>query len=411
MELATTRTAVTAETSLPTGNVIRFKAEGLNRQRTGTHAKIALGCDSMVLAWGYTNIDRDEDRVRLANSAWRALPEALQAVYTNEAMTHDLGLFALQAWDAWVETEAPLMVVGNPNRVPVKFWLKPHISKGGGTILFGPPGKGKSYVAMLMAISIEMGLQGLWAADQAKVLFVNLERSAESIQQRLGSVNSALGIDPTNPLLILNARGKRLIDVAGVIERTVEKEGIEVVFIDSISRAGMGDLTENAPVNQMMDLMNGIAPSWLGLGHSPRGDDSHVYGGVHFDAAADIMIQQIADQRDKEMGVALKVTKSNDIGKQDLRLIALGFDDAGLCKVWQPGQTEFPELMLEGGPQLNRVERVIQYLQVAGKATTSEIADETALDAGNVSRLLHARHDIFYIHSKDGRKIFYAMRE
>ena len=70
------------------------------------------------------------------------------------------------------------------------FDLAPYIVKGGGTILFGPPERMKTMTAMTMAICIDAGLSYPFASvSQSPVLYVNLERPAESMQRRLGCLN------------------------------------------------------------------------------------------------------------------------------------------------------------------------------------------------------------------------------
>jgi len=403
--------SVVTEIALETNNVIRFRVQGIYKSRTGTHGTLQLYIDTMLMSYsGGINIDRDEDRVRLVNSAYKQLPEPLQSFYSIENMKRDLTVFCSRAWDVWVDAETPLEIVGNPYREPITFLLKPFLTKGGGTILFGPPGRGKSYIGMLMAASMQHGLQSLWATEQSKVLFVNLERSAESVQQRIGAVNSALGLEPTLPMLVLNARGRRLVDVSGIIERAVSKHEVEIVILDSLSRAGMGDLTDNTAVNATMDIMNSVSPSWLGLGHSPRQDASHIYGGIHFDAASDVMVQQISEHQPNKLGIALKITKANDIGRYPANLIGLEFDESGLARVWRPASSEFPQLVIEASSGQSLAGMVVDYLKRHGSGTPAEIVKEVDASQHDVINIL-SNNELFYFLRKQDNSIRYSLRE
>ena len=62
------------------------------------------------------------------------------------------------------------------------------------------------------------------------------------LAQRLARVNEALGLDRARELAFLNARGQRLSDVIAGIAAYGERTDGAVVILDSISRAGMGDL-------------------------------------------------------------------------------------------------------------------------------------------------------------------------
>jgi hypothetical protein len=55
---------------------------------------------------------------------------------------------------------------------------------------------------------------------------------------------------------------------------------VQIVFFDSISRAGAGDLNENQPANQVMDMLSALAPTWLAVAHmtEQEGGKSKVFG-------------------------------------------------------------------------------------------------------------------------------------
>lgn len=411
--------AVYASVKLQTGDFIRFRVWNLEQERTGVHGKLELFMNTSLLDYsGGVNIERAEERTRLCNSAYKQLTETMQGFYSLEQMKRDLAIFTSNAWEVWLENESPLQVVGSLTREPIRFWLEPFITHGGGTILFGPPGRGKSYIALLMAVCIQNGLQTLWNTEQAPVLFVNLERDDQSVAHRIGAVNNALSqleepdseFDPVDSALwVLSGKGKRLYDVSKNIEKHVREHGTQVVVLDSLSRAGMGDMNENLAVNRAMDAMNGLAPSWIGLGHTPRHDESHVYGGIHYDAAADIMVQQMAEQQETKLGVVLKITKANDIGKQQVNRIGLEFDNAGLVRLWTPDATEFPQLAVDSAYGKQPAEKVMDYLKEHGEATTTEISNDTGIAMPNVSSILHT--DMFTFTRKDGRNTYYKINE
>src|SRR6185295_8453762 len=112
---------------------------------------------------------------------------------------------------------------------------------------FGREGGGKTNSALIMAVSTDAGVPGPFGtpARPCKVLFVNLERSAESVRSRLARVNRLLGLPADRRLLMLHARGRPLRDVLPQIQRSVSDRGVGVVFLDSISRSGAGSLVED----------------------------------------------------------------------------------------------------------------------------------------------------------------------
>jgi len=210
---------------------------------------------------------------------------------------------------------------------------------------------------------------------QANVLYVNLERDAASMARRLANVNEALGLPRNRPLAFQNARGKTLTDTMGAVEAYVKKRNIELVMLDSISRSGFGDLNENRPVNAIMDALNGVAKAWMAIAHTPRADETHVYGSQMFEAAADVMIQMTSQEgRTRDlMGVALQVTKANDIPKPPMRFWGLEFAEGGygLKSIWSARESEFPTLA--AGKRMSIEEGVLAFLEREQPATVSAI--------------------------------------
>jgi len=401
---------------LETKDLIVFSGESVRRDRTGVHARVGIALNSTELAWTNFNVERDEDRTRLANSAYKRLNGVADYISATELKGY-LDNFCSRLWGATLDATMPEDLEGAEHPQPVEFLLEPFIVAGGGTILFGPPGRGKSWTLLLMAISMDSGINVLWPVTQTPVLFINLERSKSSIQQRIGRVNQALGLPRTRPLLTINARGKSLSDVIDSARQAVKAHGIRCVFLDSISRAGFGDLNENRPVNAIIDALNGLSESWLGLAHTPRADDTHAYGSVHFDAGADVMVQ-LTSQQDEylgaPLGIGLQVTKQNDFAKAmgRLRVIALDFDTEGLTSVRVSDKVEFPEIEEQAGQKENMESAVRGFLLANGLATANHIADGIGRSRETVSRFLSANRTKFYqaVNERDKRSPLYGIR-
>jgi len=90
--------------------------------------------------------------------------------------------------------------------------------------------------------------------------------------------------------------------------------------------------------------------------------------------------------------------------------LALEFDDtdedSDLAAI-RPARTgEFPEL--SASKAMSKLETVELYVTQVGKATTSQIAQETGMDVGNVSRLLN-KSGKFVVIEKKGREVYYGV--
>lgn len=391
--------------------LLRLFAEDIRKERTGVHAKITIAVDNDRLAWTSMNIERDEDRVRLANSAFKNMSPLDSAGWPQENMRRALSSFCAGLWNEHVGSIAIGPMAGARRMEGPAFAARPYIIIGGGTMVYAPPGRGKSFSAMLQAVSVDAGCDVLFNVDKPyRSLYINIERSEDSMRDRLARVNDCLGLPEDRPLDFINARGKSLHDISDAIKRYVDQEGTQVVWLDSISRAGFGDLNENQPVNRIIDTLNGTVPTWVALAHTPRNDESHIYGSVHFEAGIDIGVKMTTEVSGNGLtiGVAWTITKANDAptGGKPL-MYALEFDETGLIGCRTPRMGEF--LALEGTPNQTAEAKVQRFLLMVGDATATTVANELGMNRSNVSSLL-SNASWTTISRKEGRDVYYAVK-
>ena len=396
-----------------TGNVMRYSARDVRKESSGTHARLAIAFNHVTLAWSVFNVERDEDRVRLANSAYRAWGKDYhldQEEMSNERLKKGLDLFCEGLWDEMVSSLKGGLMYGDPDIGPPGLLLGHYILSEGGTILFAPPGRGKSYTAMLMAVSLDAGVETIWPVPSGprRCMYINLERGTRSMSWRLAAVNRALGLDARRPLPFLNARGRTLKDVLESASETAREHNAEVVFLDSISRTGYGDMTADRVVNGIMDDMNAHFPTWVALGHTPRQDETHTFGSQMFDAAADLAVQLATQSNDQSTGIALEVVKANDVpkGKATRAVHVLEWGEFGLTGVRQARRNEFTEL--EAARRRGLRESVLEYLLHVGGASGTQIANELGLNRTNVADLLRL-DQAFSVLRKEGQSVIYGV--
>jgi len=393
------------------GSLISFKAEKISEERTGIHGRITISTGIQMLGWSYFNVERSEDRTRLANAAAKGLSSE---TYKDKDLRRDLDAFCAGLWDYLLTTVQPEDTEGDTEIKPIIFYLTPYIMKGGGSILFAPPGRGKSYAILLWTVSIDAGIKTFWPVIQSKTLFINLERSRESVARRLAMVNTVLGLPPNRKLLMLHARGRSLHDVIPACRKAIREKDVKVVFLDSISRAGYGDLNDNRPVNAIMDALSSLSDTWVAIAHTPRADDSHIFGGVHFDAAADLVVQLSAETKDvRTLGIGFQITKRNDLpAGLGSNTYALEFNDNGLVKFRNAQAGEFPELDAKAESKRPSREQVLDYILSTEntEASATEIAQETGLSRKTVHTILTTDQAFVKNPVKQGREVIYGLR-
>mgnify|MGYP000583273771 CR=1 FL=1 len=392
---------------------MRIVAEDVRRERTGLHSTIYLTHEDKLLktrallAFDTFNVSRDAERGRLANKAHRASPNGLRSTYTAENIAHDLDLFCLYLLRNYErERFIPIRYDTSAETPVLTFAVDPFIITGGGAIFFAPPGAGKSLTLQTMAIEIACGASGLFTVIEIPVLFINLERSSVSLLRRHQVLLKALG-HAEAPVYYIHGRGTSLSGVVGSARRFSGEHPDGIVFLDSLSRAGIGgSLNEDTTANKFTDTMNSLGITWAAVGHSPRGDDTHAYGSIHADAGADVMIQ-VASQKvvrdaGSTIGIQLRITKENDIGLTDPQYLAYDFGtrEEGLLSVRLAKQTEFAELAVAVPASMS--ERIADFIRENGPVTQAEIVAATGLDQGNISRLL-TKADLFTRVNHEGR--------
>jgi hypothetical protein len=372
--------AVIGESRVPESGELLFEATNIRHSRTGLHARTEISNgEGAVLAFDHFNLERDEDRRRLSNSAATRLGDMKRH---GPAIRVRFDEFCRRVWHTYIRAEVPeALTAAEPTGVD---WLiEPFVAKGAGTILYGPPKACKSWLGLLWSAAL-LTDGGPWRANRARVLFVNLERPAHTLRQRLWCIQRAVG--GFDHLQTWNRRGRSLASMAPAIAR--HAESCDLIVVDSLSRSGTGDLNANDSANEAMDLLNSFGVAWCILAHTPRADTTHVYGSQMFDAAADFLVRvsSVVGADMLTRGVLLDRQAANDAPPTKAQLWAFDFDDRGLLDVRQPRAGEFPDLE----PQAHSVpDRISEYLVCEGASTAQEIASELDIPQGTVRRILN----------------------
>jgi len=395
------------EIKLGTGNRLQFAAENIRRERTGVHATVGISMNGRALSWDNLNVERHRERTTIANAAHKQLDELDKGVWPEDEHRQAFDLFCYGLWREHVKTIVGGPLEGDPDIGPPRQLVGPYCLEGGGTFAFAPPGAGKSYTLLAMAVSLDAGCSKIWRVPEPRrAMFVNLERSKDSLRYRLSRVNAALGLDPRRPLIFENRRGRSLFDIAEGIAETARRHQVEALFVDSISRAGAGDLKEPSIGNRVVDALNSLCATWVALAHTPRADDSHIFGTMMFTAGADVEIRLTAQAQASVTGIGMEVTKINDLPKPPMSIHAFYWGPAGLEDI-RPARThEFPEL--EAGRGMTLAEEVADYL-MQGKASATEVSAALDRNRSAVSTLLN-RDRRFVLVEKRGRVAYFGLR-
>ena len=409
------------------GVVLVLRAQDERRTATGPHAKITVGLandegskQGVTILSDVFNTDKEDYRHNFVNILYGTPRRKAKfkldfmEAFPRDEFEADFDDFCEQYHSHLVGDMRGGWVAGDTDKSSPQFYVDGLVLKDGGTIMYAQPKSAKSYTCMLLAVSINAGIQDLWAVERARPLYINLERGEQSMRRRLGLVNRVLGLPAPTPLLMLNKRGRTLADVYDAAAAMVEQEQVDIVFLDSLTRGGFGDLNGNEEANRAMDYLNRLCPAWVAIAHTPRSDDSHIFGSQMFDAAMDIGVAMRKQRKpDGTLGVGFHVKDTNDTGVPPLRILAYEFDQYGLSGVREADPMEFPEVEdPEGGAgHRNNAERVYAQFVAFGKSSATVVAHDLAMNAGTVSaeikKLVSAGKLIEL--GKEDRKILYGV--
>ena len=381
--------AVTYTMETPVGVPIVFYAKNIRTEHTGIHAELGIKFDESD-TYTVCNIKRGEEQTKLTNKAYKFFgptKEAADAVCSKEELINRFAQYCKLVFPKAMEVQEPEEIIGSINTSSVSYIAKPHVLSKGGTIMYGKPGRGKSFTGMALAVAVQNGANHYWETEKVNSLFINLERPERTMAPRLGAVNQALGLNSESPLSIMNAKGYSLSAIRDVLISYIKKQEIGFVVVDSISRAGTGDMKEDIVATTTINLLNEMGVSWLGIAHTPKYDETVYYGNSQYEAGADVMVRHTSDIIDEKgsIAVALEVTKANDMPIPQPVGLHYSFNEYGLSAIRFAEPHEYEELVEKKDKP---ADEVYEYLKENGARSATQLAKELGRNRSQVAKVM-----------------------
>jgi hypothetical protein len=394
-----TNEGATWKHTLSHGKVARLLATNISRERTGWHAKVGVALDDWPIEIDYINLERANSRNDLARHAHAKLiakmtsegDDITHTEWSREQISEHILQFSYWIVNNYEKTQNKIT---KDDMLPVsgiEWLINPYLMVEGATTMFAPPKSGKSTIAMAMAISLTTGSNKLWEVEKKiPVLWVNLERPDNSVKLRARQLAYSLGVEGDYGLEFLHRRGHVLSVVGGSIERWVNENPDGFVFLDSISRAGMGKLVDDVTANAFTDTMHRHAPrGWCGIGHTSKLNHNEMYGNTMFQAGADIEIRLRSQVKKSELGVKMEIATSNHTTKNTSMTLAFEYVGDELVDARRADEGEYGDIVAVSAGNQTRTQRLIDAInELGGKAKVSELSEHTGIHISDVGKIM-----------------------
>jgi energy-coupling factor transporter ATP-binding protein EcfA2 len=270
---------------------------------------------------------------------------------------------------------------------PIPWRVRPVLPAEGIGALFGPPGSGKSFLALELLGAIAEGRE--WFGHRVRpcpVVYVGLEGEA-GVAQRAQAYAAQHGVIPNRMRVIIQAFDTRdRLDRLALV-RDVKQAGLAggVLCLDTLNRAAPGlDENNSAEMGRVIDTIKELQAELGGLvlvvHHSGKDASRGLRGHSSLLAALDVVLEVSRDGDRREW--RLHKAKDGEDGKAHpfrLEVVEVGTDDDGepitscvVVEEEEAGEAVRRAKVPTGGNQRIVWDELGELLRAAGSATPKE---------------------------------------
>lgn len=264
--------------------------------------------------------------------------------------------------------------VGTELREP-SYLLYPLLPKGLPTLLYGEGASAKSYLALHLALSVQVPIEDFdWHPIKSNVLYLDYETDFEEVDYRLKKIKNAHGID-TSVSIMYRRQSLPLWDDADKIIEAIDQDDIGLVIVDSLGAACGGDLKEQEVATRFFGAIRRLPVTSLTISHvakNPLEKTKTPFGSIYFYNFARnvIEVKKIQETGEDEISVGLFHRKCN-LGKLHHPM--------GFRIEFGPETTTFTRQDIRDIPEFSKSLSVAQRIEIflrAGPMDLENIAEE-----------------------------------
>ncbi len=342
-------------------------------------------------------------------NGWGKVAQALEVGYSNIGWDSQVQRAISASLKNWYEgsTSYSQMERVDPSTVAAPFLINPWVSSTGMTMHFSRPGSSKSMTALAIAVSVATGypIFGATPSNIGPVVYVDFEDDISQHNIRLTAILNGIDWTGDTPDITHYKVNGRLVDNTSQIRRLVREKGAALVIVDSLGKARNTDPSDGDATIKLTNAIESFGIPVLAIDHVTKVDnaaiakqrvthpDAMMAIGSQFSTAGARLgwfFQEMGDSTYLSKRYNVFNTKHNHVAKQEPRSLKIDFinNERGIpvtitFDVWDT--VKFEEFRAE------TIEETVLIWMVrndVGKATATQIANETGLDRTSVSRVL-----------------------
>lgn len=285
------------------------------------------------------------------------------------------------------EGEPVIEITTEDDVPPLSYLVDPIVVEDEPTVIYGLGGCGKSTIALLLGLMVQMPLTdnklGLTIKDRKGVLYLDWETSHQAITRRMKALQKGLQI-PTFMALHYRRCSTPLADDTEAVQRAILDNNIGFVIIDSVAAACGGDLNAAEPALRMFKALRELKVTSLLVAHTSKNSatkETSIYGSAFFTNYGRSVWEMKKKQQVgvKGLKVGLYHRKANDSELFKPLGFEIKWDRAkSFCCIEAIDIGSVAELATEGSMR-DQVLKLLSY----GQMTTRAIAE--ALEADEVT--------------------------
>jgi len=323
------------------------------------------------------------DRYPLPEEQWTEMVEQLCTITLDN---HRTGKPAREVWPVPQDEPIP-----EPEML-----IKPMIYQNKPTLVFGEGSAGKSYLALTMAILVQLPFEDnhLWLhPKRTHALYLDYESDEADFQRRLTLLQRGLGL-PEFPILYRECE-LPLLDDIDHLEQIVAEEEIGFVVIDSLGVAAGGtDLNNAATATAFYSALRRLKVTSFIITHTSKDETkkASAFGSVYFTnlARSVFAVQKHQEQGANEIAIDLVHVKNNQGPLLPHQAFKIEFypEKTTITRIEPENVPEFLEKM-------SLKTKIAHLLKEEGKMKPKDIAETLDVSETTVRATLYRYKNVF----------------